>query len=130
MIKKKEKTLPYVSEWWKPPANQERPIQIYKNLSCSIEGNRPCLNASEDERFNSYTSGYGGICDLWEGESYWCGNYSAGNFPASFLLFLFSLSFFEGLWETGRKAKGKKMLVVFVLACEGFEPPAPDVSRQ
>eukprot|EP01084_Bolivina_argentea_P276102 471023_1 len=68
-----------VIEWW--PAYGSPPKQIFKNLSCSLstKSNEPCLNHSIEWQYNLYTSGYGGLCDLWSDQpSYWCGEYVGG----------------------------------------------------
>ena len=57
---------------------------MFYNLTCipNKDGNgyvnEPCMNYSDVWEYNLYTEGYGGVCDLWDGVSYWCGQYCAG----------------------------------------------------
>ena len=75
----------WVTQWYLPPnGSQYEPTQIFKDLSnCSSDISQPCLNKSNDQGFDTYTAGYGGLCDHWDGgvnpkESYWCGKNVAG----------------------------------------------------
>ena len=69
----------YVNTWNMPESgNEYKPHQIYKDLS-DCKTTNPCLNHSEYKPFDTYTAGYGNLCDLWEPSfSYWCGQNCAG----------------------------------------------------
>ena len=62
--------------WWVQQG--DIPKQIFKNLSCAIPDNVPCLNYSTQWQYNLYTSGYGGVCDIWDTDNFWCGEYVSG----------------------------------------------------
>eukprot|EP01084_Bolivina_argentea_P030682 56811_1 len=69
----------WVTQWYLPPQGmQYAPNQVFKDLSnCNIT--KPCLNKSHLAPFDTYTAGYGKLCDLWTPSySYWCGNNTAG----------------------------------------------------
>ena len=56
-----------VIEWHRPPRGA-LPRFVYQ-----------AVPNSSSPLYNAYTEGYGGVCDLWDGDgSYWCGNASAG----------------------------------------------------
>eukprot|EP01083_Nonionella_stella_P190494 705505_1 len=64
-------------EWFVPYG--QPPKQIFKNLSCSLPSNDGiCLNKSAQTYYNHYTAGYDNICDIWNTENFWCGNYTSG----------------------------------------------------
>lgn len=66
-----------VSEWWKPPKGA---LPDFDFIDLSVPGNPSgaVKNDSTMDGYNTYSSGRGGVCNLWTGDSYWCSNNSAG----------------------------------------------------
>lgn len=67
-----------VEEWLKPKAGRP-PSFRFANLSARGNPSGLIKNNSAVEEYNMWGVGFDGVCaDVWEGDSYWCSNVSAG----------------------------------------------------
>lgn len=67
-----------VLEWLKPPPGSP-PTFKYVDLSLPNNPSGVVKDDSSMQEYNTWGSGSGGVCEtVWAGESYWCGNQSAG----------------------------------------------------
>jgi hypothetical protein len=77
-----------VKEWTKPPAG-ETPVYSYEDFTQS--DNPAGVTKTDSGMYTEWTSGIGGVCDLWDPDmdddgtpagSYWCGNMSSGGWAS------------------------------------------------
>ncbi len=63
----------WVTQWYLPPnGSQYEPNQVWKDISNCTASPNLCLNKSADGAFDTFTAGYGKLCDHWYlSYSYW-----------------------------------------------------------